>query len=82
MLDGYIQTGQFTCFLSQFIDLYNNDQLWDIWIHKVTDKTWGEFKDFVMSPKVEVPNIPQMLAESSHTLENFNPYEEVEHGNI
>lgn len=77
MLDGYIQTGQLTCFLSQFIDIYNEDQLWDIWIHKETGKTWEEFKDSLSPPKVEVPNIPQMLEESSRTLANFNPYEGV-----
>lgn len=82
MLDGYIQTGQLTCFLTQFIDMYNTDQLWEIWLHKETGKTWGEFKDSLMPPEIEVPNISQMLAESSRTLANFNPYEEVEHGNI
>lgn len=82
MLDGYIQTGQLTCFLSQFIDIYNEDQLWNIWIHKKTGKTWEEFKDSLIPPEIQVPNISQMLAESSRALANFNPYEEVEHGNI
>jgi len=82
LLDGYIQTGQLTCFLSQFIDIYNEDQLWNIWIHKKTGKTWEEFKDSLIPPEIQVPNISQMLAESSRALANFNPYEEVEHGNI
>ena len=39
-------------------------------------------RDLVIPPEIETPDISEMLAESSRTLANFNPYEEVKHGNI
>lgn len=82
LLDGYIQTGQFTSFISQFIDIHEEEKVWEIWLNKATGKTWGEFRDLVIPPEIETPDISEMLAESSRTLANFNPYEEVKHGNI
>ena len=31
LLDGYIQTGQFTSFISQFIDIHEEEKVWEIW---------------------------------------------------
>lgn len=69
-------------FISQFIDIYNEKQAFDVWLHKNTGRTWEEFRNTVTAPEIEVPDISKMLDESSRTLENFNPYEEVEHGHI
>lgn len=36
LLDGYIQTGQFTSFISQFIDIHEEEKVWEIWLNKAT----------------------------------------------
>ncbi len=52
LLDGYIQTGQFTSFISQFIDIHEEEKVWEIWLNKATGKTWGEFRDLVIPPEI------------------------------
>ena len=57
LLDGYIQTGQFTSFISKFIDIHEEEKVWEIWLNKATGKTWGEFRDLVIPPEIETPDI-------------------------
>lgn len=38
LLDGYIQTGQFTSFISQFIDIHEEEKVWEIWLTRLQAK--------------------------------------------
>lgn len=48
LLDQMAASGHLSWFVGNFIDAYREDEnesaLWDVWIHRVWNKTFGEFK--------------------------------------
>lgn len=45
ILDGYIGSGMLCSFIDGFIDIYNENMLYDLWKLRVHDKTFAEFKE-------------------------------------
>ena len=47
LMDGMLRTHRLTEFVNQFVETYNEEQkdkaLWDIWLHRVFDKSYNEF---------------------------------------
>lgn len=57
MLDAYIKTGCFVEFLLNFEEAYNKELRWEVYLHKVWDKTFNEFEEGV--------------AEETHRIETY-----------
>lgn len=71
--------GEFCTFIVEFVNNYYEEQLdkqlWDLFIHSYTDKTFEEFKREKLKPKVEMPTEAELQATLNHTkeiLKNFN----------
>ena len=45
LLDGYIETGRFYEFVSEIYEMDNETKAWEIYLHKVFDKSFSEFKE-------------------------------------
>lgn len=43
-LNGYIQTGRFCEFISEFAEAVQESDEWQIYLHKVWDKSYADFK--------------------------------------
>lgn len=78
-MDGMIQTGRFCEFVLEVVNLKNEDDKWQIYLHKVWDKSWNEFNEMI---KVEQDNknmsesqIETTINYSKNILANFNPEE-------
>lgn len=78
-----MQAGRFSEFVSEFIDTVNTETeenaKWDIFLHKVWDKSYNEFNEAI---KVEQDNknmsaseIETTIQMSEDILANFNPEE-------
>ena len=79
LLDGYISTGRFCMFINGFIDIYNEEQTFDIWKHRVYGKTFAEFRDEItQKPAVQKPvDVKAIVKDSFDILKDFKPHEGV-----
>ena len=79
LLDGYISTGRFLEFVINFVDTINEDQLWEVWLHKCIDKSFNEFKMSIMLPSNQFDTsseaLETTLKESKSIILNFTPKE-------
>lgn len=73
LLDGMLDTGRFLDFILDFIDIHNNDEIFKIWLHKVYDKSFDDFKTEVMAKPVTRAEIGATIQESENILSGFVP---------
>ncbi|MDR1563878.1 MAG: hypothetical protein LBS74_02865 [Oscillospiraceae bacterium] len=45
LLDQFIIIGGFSAFIEKLVEFDNNQSAWEFFLHKVTDKTYKEFKE-------------------------------------
>lgn len=74
LLDNYIQTGKFLKFVLKFIELNNDEKIYDVWIHKVYDQSYEDFKESINSRNEEMDEgkIETTINESRNILNDFN----------
>ena len=84
-LDDLIANGDFFNWVIEFINAENERQIWDMWVHRIFDKTYEEFRRSVLElaqPKeVTEEQIETTVADSRSILNSFVP-EGVKHGTI
>lgn len=79
LLNGYIRTGRLFDFIDVFIDEVNEDLIFDVWVHKVQDKTFDEFKRSIGLNSEAVPeqepleSLETTLNDTKNILNNFIP---------
>ena len=44
LLDNLIENGKFLEFIAELLNDYQEEQLYEFWLHKVHDKSYEEFK--------------------------------------
>lgn len=79
-MDGMIQTGRFSEFVKEFIELDNSkreeEQMWQVYLHKVFDKSYNEFRESIKSSeheKMSESEIGTTVQDSKNILANFIP---------
>lgn len=75
LLDGMLETGRFCDFIQKFIDIQNDEKIYRLWLHKVYEKPYAEFKDQVIqaAKPVNPVNLETTIRESENILSNFIP---------
>lgn len=75
LLENYILIGRFTDFVLEFIDLRNEETLWEFYLHKVVDKGWEEFKRSVNNRQnvISEEQLETTVQDSKSLLNNFIP---------
>lgn len=69
-----IACGRLCEFVVQFIDLENDRRLWELYLHKVYDKSFAEFKASIMPVQSE-EDLETTVKTSKLILEAFIPVE-------
>ena len=79
-----LETGRFLDFVNKFIDIQNEEKIYELWLHKVYDKSYADFKAQIMeSSKPAKPvDLETTIRESESILNSFIPDGEVKHGTI
>ena len=80
-LDGMIQTGRFSEFVSEFVSTVNeekDDQLsWEYFLHKVQNGSFKDFKEELENDEknknITAATIEETVQNSLNILNNFNP---------
>ena len=76
-MDGMIQTCQFCDFIHNFAEAKQESDEWEIYLHKVWDKSFTEFKKEIKANqdhrKMSESQIETAIKDSMNILNNFNP---------
>lgn len=80
-MDGMIHTGRFDEFVDEFIKTINQeketDVEWDIYLHKVWDKSFKEFREEIKINKenqsMSAKQIETTVQHTMDILNNYNP---------
>ena len=84
MMNGMIRAGRLTEFVDSFVDTYNEEQeekaVWEIWLHRIFDKSYSEFKSSLSGNEKAAPtqeDIAGTVRDSKRILSGFVPDERV-----
>lgn len=73
LLDTYISVGGLNEFIFDLYESVNEDKLWEFYLHKVYDKSWGEFLESTKPKETETIDVGATLIKSKQLLDNFTP---------
>lgn len=79
LMNGYIATSRFCEFLHAFVAQQEENDMWEIYLHKVWDKSYIEFKEMLLSQggqEMSKDDIETTLKMSMDILDNFVPDKE------
>ena len=82
LLDSLILTNSLNKFIDDFFDFVIEERKekteWEFFLHKVYDKSWGEFSDSIKQSNDQTPiDLGATLLKSKNRLNNFTPEGEV-----
>ena len=80
-IDGMIQTGRFSEFVSSFVEKVNGEReeqtMWDFWLHKVWEGSFADFRNARENDKknqqMSEKTMETTINDSMNILKNFNP---------
>ena len=82
LLDNLILTNSLNNFIDDFFDFIIEERKekteWEFFLHKVYDKSWGEFSESIRQSENQKPiDLGATLTKSKNILNNFTPEGEV-----
>lgn len=77
LLDNYIISGMLVEFIDEFIDITNEETVYELWLHKEYKKNYQEFKAQFIKEKAKVDDskVETVINDSFNILNNFIPKE-------
>lgn len=76
-MDGMIQNAMFCEFIHQLIKAKHEADEWEVYLHKVWDKSFSEFKDEIrlnrQNQHMSADQMENTIKKSMNILNNFNP---------
>lgn len=79
-MDEMIRNGQFCMFIHNVIKAKHESDEWEIYLHKVWDKSFSEFKEEIRlnqrHQNMTNDQIERIVNDSMNVLSNFNPEKE------
>lgn len=77
ILEQMISYGGFSEFISSLYDFDNDTKLWEIYLHKIYNKSFEEFKVSLMQNKSSAEKLETTVINSFEILQRFKPEGEV-----
>lgn len=74
-LNEVIEQNRLVEFIYSFAEVKREDELIDIWLHKIQNKTFSEFKNSVIksTTKINGQNLKAIISKSNDMLNGFIP---------
>lgn len=80
LLEGMLACGEFGNFVLKFVEKINDDTVYEVWLHKVYEKSYDEFRrsviDNAKNSRMTEYEKTKAIRESEEILANFNPMQE------
>lgn len=75
LIDQLISNGDFFDWVIEFIDAENDRQAWDVWLHKVIDKSFEEFRESIQTHvnQMDDEQLETTISDSKSILNAFIP---------
>ncbi len=76
ILDRYMDEHRLQEFIYETWKLHNEEEIFDIWLHKVEGKSYQEFRDSLEPPKpIDKREVASTIEDSMRILTGFTPEE-------
>ena len=75
-IDQVIETHRFCEFIESLVDAYNEEIMYEYWLHKIYGQSFADFKQSVSSQNNDDADLETTIEESQKILSNFIPKEE------
>jgi len=82
LMNGMLQSGHLDDFIVELVNLHNEEYkektLWDIWLHRVFDKSYSDFVEGLEGQSKAAPTKEEaasIVSESQNILGDFKPVE-------
>lgn len=82
-MNGMISVGRLDEFVNEIINIHNEEYkdktLWDIWLHRVFDKSFAEFSQSLEADNAAAPSeeeVANIVVETKNMLNGFSPTQE------
>ena len=77
ILDRFIEQNRLSEFIYEVWSIHNEEEVFDIWLHKVDDKSYQDFRDSLIPPKpVNKEEVAKTIEDSTTILKGFTLQEE------
>lgn len=77
ILDRYIERNRLSEFIYEVWSIHNEEEVFDIWLHKVDDKSYQDFRDSLIPPKpINKEEVVKTIEDSTNILKGFTLQEE------
>ena len=77
ILDRYLEQHRLSEFIYEVWSIHNEEEIFDIWLHKVDDKSYQDFRDSLIPPKpVDKKEVAKTIEDSMNILKGFTLQEE------
>lgn len=74
LIDELLLNGDFFDWVLEFIDEENDRQFWEVWLHKVFDKSFEDFKNSIMQTnQIDDEQLETTVMDSKSILNGFIP---------
>lgn len=74
LLDSVLMSGGLSDFIVDFWELHDEEVTWQVWLHKVHDKSFDDFKQsLARSPRMSEEQLETIVGDSQSLLEGFVP---------
>lgn len=72
ILDRYLEQHRLSEFIYEVWSIHNEEEIFDIWLHKVDDKSYQDFRDSLIPPKpVDKEEVAKTIENSVNMLNRF-----------
>lgn len=80
LLDEFLANSELSNFIDELIILNNEEEIYKLWLHKVYDKSFKDFKEQVLNSskavnESKVENVTETITQSMKILESYKPEE-------
>ena len=77
VLDRYLEQHRLSEFIYEVWSIHNEEEIYEIWLHKVDDKSYQDFRDSLIPPKpVNKEEVAKTIEDSTNILKGFTLQEE------
>lgn len=78
LLDTYISSGRMNEFIIEFMNIHNEETMWDVWIHKIFEQSFDDYKESVYeharnAVKPTKRQLETTISNSQQILNSFVP---------
>lgn len=74
LIDELLSNGDFFDWVIEFINAENDRQIWEMWLHKIFDKSFEEFRNSIIETQPDEMDKEQLETTFNHSKSILNDF--------